>query len=131
MDVQTMDDDIGNILNCDAASISNVDIGTTAINGLEAVDNELLLQLNDHVTLENNPEGPVLNNSVTEGAGLGVDRVVITGVSDHVEATITATDGVSSKTNATVSKAFAVLVPVAVTAPAVINGITSSTSEVA
>lgn len=64
MDVETMDDNICHILDCDAASISNVHIGSSPINCLEAVHNKLLLQLYHHVTLEHNPQRPVLDHCV-------------------------------------------------------------------
>lgn len=126
MDVQTMNDNISNILDRDASSISNVDIDPTGVNGLEAVHYELLLQFYNHVTLEHNPERLVLDNSMAQSARLGVDSVIVAGVGDHIEAAITATYGISSKSNATVCKALAVTMPVGVTAPAVVNGIAGS-----
>lgn len=129
MDVKTVYYDICDILDCDAASISNVNIGSSPINGLEAVHDELLRQLDHHVTLEHNPERPVLDHSVAQSAGLGVHRVIVSGVSDHIEATITTTNCVPTEPNATVCKALPVTVPIGVTAPAIINGVTSSTRE--
>lgn len=125
-----MDDDIGNILDCDAPSISNVDIGSSAINCLEAVHDELLLQRDNHVPLEHNPERPILDNSMAKSTRPGVNRVIISGVSDNIEFSITTTNGVSAKTNTTVGKALPVLLPVGVTTPAIINGVTSSTGEI-
>lgn len=130
MNVKTVNDHIGHKLDSDATSISNVHIRPTTINGLEAIDNQFLFQLNHHVPLENNPERLILDNSMAQSSRFGVNRVIIPWVSHNIEATITATNGISSKTNPTVCKTLAVLVPVAVTAPAVINGITSTTGEV-
>lgn len=55
MNVETMNDYICNKLNSDARTISNVDIGPTAINGLEAVHYKFLFQLYHHVPFEYNP----------------------------------------------------------------------------
>ena len=129
MNVKTMNYNIGNILNCDAASISNVDIGTPSINSLEAVYNEFLLQLYHHVPLEDNPERPVLNNSMAQSARPWVNRVIVSGISDNIKPTITTTNSISAKSNATVCKALPVTLPVGVTTPAIINGVTSSTRE--
>lgn len=122
-----MNYDICNKLDCDACSISNVNIDSAAINGLEAVHDELLLQLYHHVSLEHNPERLVLDDSVAKSTGSGVNRIIITRVSDNIEATITTTNGISAKTNAAVCKTLAVFLPVWITTPAVINWIASST----
>ncbi|RDX74976.1 hypothetical protein CR513_45203, partial [Mucuna pruriens] len=129
MNVQAMDDDIGNKLDCDACPISNVHIHSSCINGLEAVHDQLLLQLNNHVPLEHNPEGSVLDHSMAKSAGFWVHRVIISGVSHHIELAITATNGISTKANATIRKTLPVALPVRVTTPAIINGVASSTRE--
>jgi len=131
MDVDAVDDDVCHKLNRDASSISYVDIDSTPINCFEAVHYEFFLQLDHHVTLEHNPERLVLDNSMTKSARLGVDRVIITGVCNNIESTILATNGISAKTNTTVCKPLAVLVPIGVTTPAVINGISCTACEVA
>nr|GMD62962.1 hypothetical protein CR513_45203 [Ipomoea batatas] len=123
----SMYDDIGNELDCDARPISYVDVGSTGINGLEAVHDELLLHLYNHVTLEHNPQGLLLDNSVAKSARLGVHRVIITSISDNIESTITATNGIAPKSYATISKSLAVLLPIGITTPAIINWVTSPT----
>ena len=97
-----MDDHISNKLNSNATSISNVDIDTSSVNGLEAVHYKLLLQCDHHVTLEHNPQRPVLDDSVTEGSGPGVYRVIMTRVTYNVVLSITATDGVAAESNTAV-----------------------------
>lgn len=126
MDVKTVDYHVCHILDSDAASISNVHICSSPINRLEAVDKELLLQLYHHVTLEYNPQRPVLDHCVPQSAGLWVDWVIVSGVSDDIKATVTTTNGVPTKSNATVCEALPVTLPVGVATPAVINGITGS-----
>lgn len=127
MDMQTMNYNICDKLDCNACSISNVDIDSTAINGLEAIHDKLLLQLDHHVTFEHNPEGLILDDSMAQSAGSGVNGIIIIRISDNIEASITTTNGISAKTNSTVCKTLAVLLPVGITTPAIINGISSST----
>lgn len=130
MDMETMDDHIGNKLDGDASPISDVDIHSTGINCLETVHYQFLLQFDHHVSLEHDPQRPVLDDGVTESARSGIDGVVIIWVCHHIVPSITPTNGIASEANATVSKALAVKVPMWVTAPAVINGIPRSTREI-
>ncbi|GAV57265.1 hypothetical protein CFOL_v3_00803, partial [Cephalotus follicularis] len=127
MNVETMNNHICHELDGDACTVSNMDIRPTTINGLKAVHNELLLQLYDHVPFEDNPERVVLDHSMAQSSRLGVNGVIICRIRDNIEAPVPATNGISAKTNAAVCKTLAVAVPAGVTAPAVVNGIASST----
>lgn len=66
---------------------------------------------------------------MAEGAWFWVDGVVVVWVSHDVVLSVSASDGVASKANAAIGEAFAVAQPVAVTAPAVVDGIPCPTSE--
>lgn len=55
MDVEAVDDDVGDVLDGDAGPISNVDVDAAAVDGLEAVHDELLLESDDHVPFEHDP----------------------------------------------------------------------------
>lgn len=77
VNVNVMYDDIAYILKSNAATTNNVNISATAINGLEAVENELLRQLNHHVTWENNPQRFILYYSVSQRARFRVYSVVV------------------------------------------------------
>ena len=127
MNVETMDDDVGDKLNSDASTIGTVDIHTTTIDGLEVVHDELLLQSDDHVALEHSTEGLVLDHSVTEGPWARVHRIIITWVGHMVVSTIATTNCIAAEASAAVCKVLAVEVPVWVASPAVVNGISSST----
>lgn len=124
-----MDNNIGHKLDCEASTISNVNIGPTSINCLETIHNQLLFQLNHHVSFEHNPERFVLDDGMSQSTRLWVDRVVVAGVSDNIKSTVTASDGVSAKANATICETFAILLPIGVATPAVINRIAGSTRE--
>ena len=126
MDVQAMDDDIRNELDRDACAVSNVHIDSTSIYGLEAVHDQLLLQRDDHVALEDDPQRLVLDDSVAQGARPRVDRVVVASVCDHIVAAVAATNGIATEANPAVREALAVPLPVGVAAPAVVDGVASS-----
>ena len=127
MDMKAMDDDIGDVLYGNATPISNVDIDTTAIDGLEAVHDELLLKSDHHVPLEHYPQGFVLDDSVAQCARAGGYSIIVARVSHDIETTVTATNGIASKANTTVSEAFAIGLPIGVTAPTIINWVASTT----
>ena len=127
MNVKTMDDDVGDKLDSDASTVGYMDISTTTINGLETVHNQLLFQLYHHISLEHNPQRLILDNRMAKSSWFGVNNVFISGVSDNVEASITTTNSVASKTDPTIGEAFAVLMPVTVTTPTVIDWVTGST----
>ena len=55
VDMDVVDDDIGDVLKGYAAITNYVDIGAAAIDGLEAVDYELVLELDGHVSREDDP----------------------------------------------------------------------------
>lgn len=57
MNMNTMNDNVGDELNGNASTISNVDVGAAAIDGLEAVQDEFLSESDDHVMIEDDPEG--------------------------------------------------------------------------
>lgn len=130
VDVEPVDDDVGDVLDGDTGTIGDVHVGSSSVDGLEAVHDEFLLERDDHVPLEDDPERLVLDDGVAEGALARVDRVVIARVGDHVDLAIATTDGVSAKADAAVGEALAVVVPVRVAAPAVIDGIARSARQV-
>ena len=55
MNMEAMYDDISDILDGNACTIGNVDVDSSGVNGLEAVHQELLLESDDHVSLEDDP----------------------------------------------------------------------------
>lgn len=129
VNMKTVNDDIGDELDGNASPISNVDIGATGIDCLEAVHDQFLLQSDHHVPLEHNPQRPVLNHGVAEGAGSGVDRVVVAGIRNDVVSPIAAADCVSPEPNAAVCKVLTAQLPTGVAAPTIINWVPCSTRE--
>lgn len=131
MDVQAMDDDVGDVLDGDAGAIGNVHVGATAVDGLEAVHDQLLLERDHHVALEDDPQRLVADDGVPERALLGVHRVVVAGVGDHVDLAVAAADGVAAEADAAVGEPLAILVPVRVAPPAVVDRIAGAARQVA
>lgn len=87
VDVDVVDDDVGDVLEGDAPAPGDVDVGAAAVEGLEAVEDEFLGEADEHVGGEDYPQGLGLDHGVAEGAGAGVDRVVVGVVGDDVETT--------------------------------------------
>lgn len=97
-----MDDDVRDVVDGDAGAVGYVDAGAPAVDGLVRVHHQLLLQLDDHVPLEDDPEGLVLDHSVADGARLRVHGVVVAGVTDHVDPAVLSPDGVLAEPDGTV-----------------------------
>ena len=55
VDVDVVDDNVRHVLECDAAVAGYVDFRASAVDGLEVVEDELVLQLYGHVRREYNP----------------------------------------------------------------------------
>ena len=127
MDMDAVDDDVGDVLEGDAGAVGDVDVGAAAVDGLEAVHDELLLEGDDHVTLEHDPQGPVLDDGVTEGARFWIDCVVVGGVGDNVVTAVAPADGVAAEADGAVGKALAAEVPAPVAAPAVVDWVPGPT----
>lgn len=97
-----MYDNIGDKLSGDASAMSNVNIDSTSINGFEAVHDEFLLEVDHHTGFENNPKRFGLNHSMPQSARTRVNDVMVTGISDHVESTVTTTNSIPTKSDSTV-----------------------------
>ena len=123
VDVDAVDDDVADVLEGDAAAAGDVDVGAAAVDGLEAVDDELVLEFDHHVAGEGDPEGVGLDHSVPEGARSWVDGVPVGGVGDDVEPAALAAHGVPTEPNAAVGEALPVVCPVGVAPPAVVDGV--------
>lgn len=118
-----MNDHIGNRLQSDASISRYMHVGPSAVDCLVAVKDELVLKLDDHAGLENDPEGLILDDSMAEGAWGGVDHVVVRGVGHDIVAASFATHCSPAEANGTVGQVLAVGSPVGVATPAVVDGI--------
>lgn len=125
--MQPVNNDIGHILNSNASTICYVNISPTPIDCFKTVHDQFLFQLYDHVALEHDPEGFVLDDSVAECPRAGVDGVIVRGVCDNVKATVAASDGAAPKADAAVRQALAIAVPVRVAPPAIVNRVSGTT----
>lgn len=123
VDMNSMNDNIGHILNCNASSICYMNIGTSTINSLITVHDKLLLELNNHIFLENNPERFGLNNSVPQSARSRIDRVIVIWICNYIKSAILTSNGVFAKSDGTISQSLSVVNPVRITTPTVIDGV--------
>ena len=103
MDVKTMDNDVSHKLDCDASAIGNMYIDSSSINGFETVHDEFLFQLNHHVSFEHNPKRFLLNHSMTKSPWLRVHWIMVTRISNDIETTVTTTNSIPTKPDATFS----------------------------
>jgi hypothetical protein len=99
MNENAMNDDVTNTLDSNAGPVCNVDLSSSAINGLEAVHDEFLLELDRHVTNEDDPKRNVLDHCMAEGPWYRCRWVVITGVCDQVRLPVFASQGALTKSD--------------------------------
>ncbi|OAY64628.1 hypothetical protein ACMD2_01918 [Ananas comosus] len=117
VDVDVVNDYVGDVLEGDAGAAGDVDVGAAAVEGLEAVDEELLVEADGHVGGEDDPEGALLDGGVAEGAGGGVDGVEVGGVGDDVERAALPAEGAAPEPDAAVRQPLPVRLPVHARAP--------------
>ncbi|GLT88826.1 hypothetical protein SLE2022_068350 [Rubroshorea leprosula] len=85
VNVYVVDDDVGHILKRQTTIPCDVDVSATTVKGLVTVEDELVLQLYDHVSAENDPERFVLDDGVAEGTRGGVYRVAVRRISHDID----------------------------------------------
>lgn len=103
VNVDVMYNNMGDILQCYTPIPRDMNGDTTAVDGFERVENQLVLQLDDHVCWEDDPEGFVLNDGVAESAWFGVSNVVVGGIHDGVDSATFSAEGSLPETYRTVS----------------------------
>ena len=64
LNAKPVDDDIVHELQGDSGTVLDLNIGSTTINGLVGGDHQLLLQDNDHVALECDPQWAFLDGTI-------------------------------------------------------------------
>ncbi|RWW17256.1 hypothetical protein GW17_00018818 [Ensete ventricosum] len=121
MDVEVVDDDIVHELDSDAGAAYDLDVGAPAIDRLVAVDDQLLGEADVHVVGEHDPERPVLDHTVAEGALLRVDEVVVGRIGDDVELPLLPAGGVAAEALGAPGQLLAVVDPVLVAPPAPVD----------
>ena len=77
MHVDVVDDDVGHVLDSDATTAGDVDVGATAVDRFEAVDDKFIFEFDCHVGGEDDPEWFELDHGVAEGSRSWVFRVGI------------------------------------------------------
>lgn len=123
MNVNVVNDHIADVLQRDASTADNVDVRPAAVQGLVAVEDELLGQPYQHVPREHDPQWLLLYDGIAQRPRLRVHRVIIRGISDNVHLTIPAADGILPEPHGTVGEPLPVVGPIWVALPAVVDGI--------
>ena len=121
--VETMNDNVCHVLDCNAWPSGNVDAGASAVDGLEGVHDQLLLQFDHHISFENDPQWLLLDHCISESSGLRVYRVVVFGVCHNVNLPVSSTHRMLSEPDCAVCQILPVLFPIRVAPPAVIDGV--------
>lgn len=98
MNMDPMDDDVGDVLDRQATAVGYVNVDATTIYGFEAVHDQFLLQGYHHVAFEYDPEWLVLDHGVTEGSRYGVNRIVVSRVGYDVVTAVATADCVAAET---------------------------------
>lgn len=83
-DLNPVNDHILDKLDGDASSSGDDNSGSSAIDGLIASHNQLLLEPNHHAVLEDDPQGTSACDCMAKGTYFGVNQIIIWGVCDHV-----------------------------------------------
>ena len=100
MYVYVVYNDIAYILQyCDATTTHNVDIGSTSIQGLVAVEDELLGKLCEHVLREHYPQRLCRDHRVPQRPRLRVHSVVVRAVGDNVVLAVLSCERVLPESN--------------------------------
>jgi len=106
--------DILHKLNLEPSSTRELDIGSPAINGFVRGQNELVLQLDLHVAVKNDPQGLGLQDAIAKRALLGVHHVVVTVVCYDIDVASLPTNSVFAESDGAIGQRLAVGVPVGV-----------------
>ncbi|RWW07948.1 hypothetical protein GW17_00028641, partial [Ensete ventricosum] len=108
----------------DAGAAGDVDHRAAAVDGLEAVHQQLLIEVDGHVAGKGDPQGALLDDAVPERAQGRAHRVPVRRVCHHVDRPALPAHGVPPEPDAAVRQALPVLPPVRARAPpAVIDGV--------
>ena len=135
MDVNPVNDNVGHILYRNARTVGNVDIGTSAVDCLAVdclvtVHDKLFFELDDPVSLKNDPQRLSLNNSMAQGAWPWSDRIIVIGIYDNIESAVLPSKSIPTEPNGAVCKPLPIVFPIWIAAPAVVDGVPRSTRQI-
>lgn len=130
MDVNPVNDNVFHILYCNARTVGDVDIGASAVDCLVTVHDKLLFELDDHVSLKDDPQRLVLNNSVAQSAWPGIDWIVVIGICDNIESAVLPSNGVPAESNGAVCKPLSIVFPICIAAPTIIDRVPRPASQI-
>lgn len=116
---------IAHILQSDASVSGYLHVGPTPVDSLVAINYELMFKLDDHVRLEDDPKGLVLDDGMAEGSRCRAHGVLIRGVGNDIVTPPFAPQCRLAKAYGALGQALAVVAPVRVAAPTVVDGVSS------
>lgn len=121
VEVDAVDYDVLHELDGDPRAPGDMDVDAAAVDGLVASHDQLLLQVDDHVAREDDPQRLGLDHRVPESAPAGLVHFVVRGVCHHVDPTIHSSGGPPAEPEDTFGQLLAVQVPVRLAPPAPVN----------
>ena len=120
VDVEVVDDDVGNALDGDLGSALQVDLRAAPVDGLVAGHHELALQLDGHVLPEDDPERLRPRDAVAQRAGRGVISIVFV-AGHHVQLPVLAPSRILPESDGARRERLTSVLPVGVAAPAIVD----------
>lgn len=127
MYVDPMYDNISHELDGNAWPIGDVNVCSPAVDRLVRIHDQLFFQPDHHVMLEDDPQWLLLDHCVSEGTGLWVHWIVIVRIGHNIDLAILSANCILAKPICAVSEPLAVLLPVRITPPAVVDRVASAT----
>lgn len=124
VDANSVDDHVLDKLEGDAGSAGDVDLGSSTVDGLVSLHDQLLVKPDDHVTFEDDPQRLLLDHGVTERPRRGIRRVVRV-VRHDIDPPILPADGFPAEPKPARRQPFPVSFPIRMAPPATVDWICS------
>lgn len=87
--------------------------------------------MDDHVTGKDDPQGLIADDRISERSRLGIHRIIVSRISHHIDLTVLAANGALTEPIGTIGEPLAVLLPVGVAPPAVVDWVAGPTRKIA
>jgi hypothetical protein len=120
VDVHAVEYHVGDGLKREPGTTSDVDVAASAVDGFEAVEDELLAEADGHVSGEHNPQRPLLNAAVAQSPRDRICRIHVAGIRHHINPTISASDGVPSRSDCAIRESLTVSPPFRIAPPTLV-----------
>lgn len=121
VDVHAVEYDVGDGLEREPGASGDVDVDASAVDGFEAVKDEFVAEADGHVLGEDNPQRLRLNGAVAQRPRDRICCIAVAVIRYHVNSAISASDGVSSRSDSAIGKSLAILAPLWIAPPTLVD----------